>query len=389
MATLAKIANEGLELGGQVAVVAGGTSGIGEAIAKRLAKAGASVIIVGRDEERGYRVVKSMRRESGVEEGKTFGFLRADLTLMSEVKAVVEDIASITPVVDYLFLTQGAPPNGSFELTSEGHEQHFARGVLSRFTLAHLLAKRGILQEGVLTVESPGAGGDSLLEMDDLELLRAYDERRYGMAVVARRDSAVLDAITSHFPIVYPHLRSYHLWPGFVHSGAFAKAFPFSLGPIITLAGPLLAVTVGHSPASYANIPIYVLCNPLARGELQRRRGSVDSTASSEPESELDSVASGEMEMEMEVDDTPDLSTSEDFVDASEQVDESDHEEATVLRILGDEDLEEGEEPEEEWWRTLQFSNEKLRKVRPTRWVVEDDGSTRRVWDLLVGMVGE
>lgn len=49
-------------------------------MAKRLAKAGASVIIVGRDEERGYRVVKSMRRESGVQDGKTFGFLKADLT---------------------------------------------------------------------------------------------------------------------------------------------------------------------------------------------------------------------------------------------------------------------------------------------------------------------
>lgn len=35
-------------------------------------------------------------------------------------------------------------------------------------------------------MEAPGAGSDEVLEMDDLELLRAYDENRYGMAMVAR-----------------------------------------------------------------------------------------------------------------------------------------------------------------------------------------------------------
>lgn len=197
---------------------------------------------------------------------------------------------------------------------------------------------------------------------------------------------------SQHFPTVYPNLRSYHVWPGFVHSGAVAKAFP-SLAPLITIAGPLLAVTVGHTPASYAEIPIYILCNPVARGELKRyRRPSSDSDAWTETESDS-GVSSSDL--------GSDLSTTEDYVDAEEDFEAErnvrvlhmqgdDNEDAKILHILGDDDLEESElQADTEWWRTLQFSNEKLARVRPTRWVTEDEESTQIVWDLLVGMVGE
>src|ERR1700694_273304 len=44
-------------LSGEVALITGSTAGIGKAIAQRFAEEGASVIVTGRDRERGDRVV--------------------------------------------------------------------------------------------------------------------------------------------------------------------------------------------------------------------------------------------------------------------------------------------------------------------------------------------
>jgi len=46
-----------ISLSGKVAVVVGGTAGIGAGIAKRLARADASVIVVGRSKQRGDEIV--------------------------------------------------------------------------------------------------------------------------------------------------------------------------------------------------------------------------------------------------------------------------------------------------------------------------------------------
>jgi len=49
----------------KVALVTGGTSGIGEAAALQLAKAGAKVVVAGRRESEGQAVVKSIEKAGG------------------------------------------------------------------------------------------------------------------------------------------------------------------------------------------------------------------------------------------------------------------------------------------------------------------------------------
>src|SRR5205085_2599030 len=54
-----------LELSGRVAIVTGASSGIGEATALRLAKAGAKIVACGRDTDRLNAVVEQVQRAGG------------------------------------------------------------------------------------------------------------------------------------------------------------------------------------------------------------------------------------------------------------------------------------------------------------------------------------
>jgi hypothetical protein len=101
------------------AVVAGGTQGIGAAIALRFALAGASVWIIGRSEGRGLEVVEKLkqaslegaRRKNQQSEGVSadHAFLKADLSDVEEIKRVAEEVKKRAGKdgIDWLFETQG------------------------------------------------------------------------------------------------------------------------------------------------------------------------------------------------------------------------------------------------------------------------------------------
>jgi len=130
MSTLARRLNANLNLNTKLSVVAGGSQGIGQGIALRLAKAGSSVLVIGRSEERLKGVVEQCRRASDAAggENKTFDYISADLSTVSGIKSAIaslKDRCSPSQSIDYLFQTQGGPPNGSWSTNPEGHETRF------------------------------------------------------------------------------------------------------------------------------------------------------------------------------------------------------------------------------------------------------------------------
>ena len=76
-----------IDLTGRTAVITGGSRGLGEAMAKALAEAGASIALVARDRERLEKV-----RNAITEKGGTAGVFTADVTQEDEVAALAESV---------------------------------------------------------------------------------------------------------------------------------------------------------------------------------------------------------------------------------------------------------------------------------------------------------
>jgi 3-oxoacyl-[acyl-carrier protein] reductase len=95
-------------LGGRIALVTGSSRGIGAAIAMRFAKAGARVVVHGRDEEAVERVRSSIERAGGQAHG-----VRGDVTRYADIERMRLDIERTIGPVDILVANAGgnlAPP---------------------------------------------------------------------------------------------------------------------------------------------------------------------------------------------------------------------------------------------------------------------------------------
>src|SRR6266404_1248826 len=86
----------------RVAIVTGGTSGIGKAAAVGLSKAGAKVVIAGRREDQGNKVMERIKKEGG-----EAIFVKTDVSKESDVKTLVDKTLSRFGHLDIAFNNAG------------------------------------------------------------------------------------------------------------------------------------------------------------------------------------------------------------------------------------------------------------------------------------------
>lgn len=156
---------------GKVVVISGGTSGIGEVAAERLAGLGARLVLVARDRTRGEATLARLRaRGPGV--GHVAHY--ADLSLIADTKRVAAEIAAAEPRIDVLINNAGAM-FGRRRITADGLELTFATNHMSYFLLTHGLRERLLASAPARVVNtSSSAHRRADLDFDDLQSTRGY-----------------------------------------------------------------------------------------------------------------------------------------------------------------------------------------------------------------------
>ena len=96
-----------LELDGRLALVTGGSAGIGRAVARALVNEGCRVVVVGRDEGR----LSALRAESGMEGVVT---IQADLATAHGAEGAVSEMVARAGVPDILVNSAGSSQGGLF-----------------------------------------------------------------------------------------------------------------------------------------------------------------------------------------------------------------------------------------------------------------------------------
>lgn len=135
-----------------IALVVGGTNGIGRASAIKLAQRGYNVIIVGRNANAGGEVIKEIEKAGSI--GR---FVQGDLSLMKEVQRIATEIHKITTQIHILLHCADVALAKRVD-TSEGIEVCFATNFLSRVLLNELLMDllKASAPAQILHISTPG-----------------------------------------------------------------------------------------------------------------------------------------------------------------------------------------------------------------------------------------
>ncbi|MDX3929856.1 MAG: SDR family oxidoreductase [Shinella sp.] len=156
---------------GRSAVVTG-TGGLGYEDALALARAGASIVIAGRNPQKGAEAVAAIRQAVS---GAQVRFGKVDLANLASISEFAAQLMQEQDSLDLLINNAGVMTPPERRVTSDGFELQFGTNYLGHFALtAHLLPllKRG-QSPRVVTLGSVAARGGAI-DFDDLQAERAY-----------------------------------------------------------------------------------------------------------------------------------------------------------------------------------------------------------------------
>ena len=154
-----------MKLQDRVAIVFGGTSGLGEATAKAFASEGAKIVVTGRDEKEGNRIVKDIR-----DSNQDAIFVKADVTEKNDIQAVVDKALTTYGQIDILYNGAGIHDayDNAVELEEDFYDKLMAINVkaaylASKMVIPHFIKQGGgtIINVGSQATQMAGPGGSA------------------------------------------------------------------------------------------------------------------------------------------------------------------------------------------------------------------------------------
>lgn len=165
-------------LDGKVVLVTGATDGLGRALAADLARAGATLLVHGRDPDRIVATVGEVRAQRPDVQVRSY---RADFASLAGVRALAEEVTAAEPRLDVLVNNAGVgahvPGGGVRQESEDGYELRFAVNYLAGYALTRLLLPllRASAPSRVVNVASIG---QQAIDFGDVMLTSGYDGMR-------------------------------------------------------------------------------------------------------------------------------------------------------------------------------------------------------------------
>jgi NAD(P)-dependent dehydrogenase (short-subunit alcohol dehydrogenase family) len=164
-----------------VIFITGATDGLGERVATDLAGKGATLLLHGRDREKGARVLAKIRERTG---SKRLDFYQADLSSLGEVRRLVSMVGDGWKRLDVLVNNAGVGGGEEprrREVSADGLELRFAVNYL-----AHVLLTRGLLpllrrtaqEAGEARIVNVASAAQRAIDFQDVMLEKGYDGMR-------------------------------------------------------------------------------------------------------------------------------------------------------------------------------------------------------------------
>ncbi len=243
-----------VDMTGKVVLITGGTAGIGEVTAEKLAGMGATVAIIARNREKAERVVAEIKQATG---NQNVDYLIADLSSLAQVRRVADEFRQRYNRLDVLVNNAG----GFFwkrKMSVDGIPYTWALNHFSPFLLTNLLLDmlKASAPSRIVNVSSAGHLGATI----DFEALRNNNTHGGWVAYSDTKLANVLFTYELARRLEGTGVTVNALHPGFVRTN-FAKNNGGIFGPAMRLLQPFTI-----SPEQGAQTSIYLASSPEVQG---------------------------------------------------------------------------------------------------------------------------
>lgn len=242
---------------GKTAVVTGATGGLGYETALALAKAGAEVILTGRDDRKGQSAIEKISREVI---GAKISYEHLDLASLASIADFAQRMG-VRQSLDLLINNAGVMALPRRQTTADGFEMQFGTNYLGHFALTARLMPLLRRSSGPRVVSvSSLAHRTGFIDFGDLQGARAYSPwKAYGQSKLACLIFAL--ELQRRSDAGGWNLTSNAAHPGFSRTNLFASG----PGGLLSVATDFAAPLFGHSAADGARPILFAATSPQAK----------------------------------------------------------------------------------------------------------------------------
>ncbi len=240
---------------GKTVVITGGTSGIGQAAAERLAAMGARIVLIARDQDRAAATLAHLKR---IAPAAAHGCHLGDLSRIADTKRLAAAVAAAEPRIDVLINNAGAMFT-SRQVTADGLERTFAINHMAYFVFTEGLRGKLIASAPARIVNTASiAHMGKTLDFDDLQ-----SEREFGWQITYGRSKLANILFTRELA---RRLAGTGVTVNCLHPGVVATRIVNNLGGAMWIVGRI-AKLFFLSPEKGAETLVYLASSPEVEGK--------------------------------------------------------------------------------------------------------------------------